>query len=88
MTAGYQFKYKHSDKKIGPVIFVRHNNCSKRTPRPTKHVLQYDLDLNFIKEYDSAKIAAESVGIHVSKICMVCIGKRNKAAGYIWKYKQ
>lgn len=90
LTAGFQFKYKFSDKKIGEVVIARtcHGGSGNRTPRPTKHVLQYDLDWNFIKEYDSAKLASEAVGIHVSKICMVCTGKRNKAAGYIWKYKE
>lgn len=90
LTAGFQFKYKFSDKKIGEVVIVHtyHGGSGNRAPRPTKHVLQYDLDWNFIKEYDSAKLASEAVGIHVSKICMVCTGKRNKAAGYIWKYKE
>ena len=88
LTGGFQFKYKYSDKKIGEVIIVHHGggNRSPR-PRPTRHVLQYDLDGNFIKEYNSAKEASEAVRIHVSKISMVCTGKRNKAAGFDWKYK-
>lgn len=88
LTAGFQFKYKFSDKKIEKVIVEHHGGGGNYAPRQTRHVLQYDLDWNFIKEYNSAKLAAEAVGIHVSKISMVCTGKRNKAGGYIWKYKE
>lgn len=51
-----------------------------------KQVIQYDLNGNFIKIWDSAKEAAQELGIHTSKICLCCQGKRNKTGGYKWTY--
>ena len=89
LTAGFQFKYKYSDKKIGEVVMNKPTGNHQHTsrPRPSKHVLQYDLNFNLIKEFESAKMASKEVGIDPSKISMVCTGKRNKAAGFIWRYK-
>ncbi len=53
----------------------------------SKPVLQYTLDGQFVAEYPSAMEAERQTGISHTKICMVCQGKRNKAGGYIWKYK-
>lgn len=87
LTSGFQFKYKYSDKKIGEVIIVNHGGGNHGGTRKTKHVLQYDMDFNFIKEFDSTKLAAEETGLSASKINMVCNGKRNHTGGFIWKYK-
>lgn len=87
LTAGYQFKYKFSDKEIKEVVFETRKG-RKQSPRKCKHVIQYDLAGNMIKEYDSAKEAAKAVKVNVSKIYMVCSGKRNLSAGFKWKYKK
>lgn len=50
-------------------------------------VLQYDLKLNFIKEWDSAIDVMEKLKINKSGISMVCIGKAKTAGGFIWRYK-
>lgn len=51
-----------------------------------KRVLQYDLDGNFIKEWLSVAKAEKALGIN--NIKLVCYGKRKKAGGYFWKYKE
>lgn len=51
-----------------------------------KQVIQYDLNGNLIKIWNSAKEAAQELGIHTSKICLCCQGKRNKTGGYKWTY--
>ena len=48
-------------------------------------VLQYTLDLVFIKEYPSIMEAKRQTGI--KNICLVCQGKRKSAGGYVWRYK-
>lgn len=63
---------------------LQYNNSNKSRSKP---VMQYTLDMVFIKEYPSAKEAERQTGIQNSKICMVCNGKRKSAGGYIWKYK-
>lgn len=49
-------------------------------------VKQYDIDGNFIKEYESAKMASDE-----TKICYVSIkkcrqGKQKTAGGFVWTY--
>ncbi|MEY2647025.1 MAG: Flavobacterium phage Fpv2 [Bacteroidota bacterium] len=50
-------------------------------------ILQYDLDGNFIKEWDGIIDATKSVGKHSTNIMRCCNGKFKQAYGYIWKYK-
>ena len=57
-----------------------------RNNKLCKPVLQFDLNGNFIREYFSASEAQRLTGIN--KITPCCRGERNKAGGYIWKYKQ
>lgn len=51
----------------------------------TKKVLQYDLQNNFIREWDC--ISEPRKLYHNSHIADCCSGKRKTAGGYIWKYK-
>lgn len=48
-------------------------------------VLQYTLDMVFIKEYPSIMEVKRQTGI--KNIGLVCQGKRKSAGGYIWRYK-
>ena len=51
-------------------------------------VEKYTLDGEFVCDYKSLNEAAKSVGkSHSGNISNCCSGKRNKAYGYIWKYK-
>ena len=59
--------------------YGRDNPCSIK-------VLQYDLQGNFIKEWDS--IADAHRALRASHITDCCKGKRNYSKGYIWKYKE
>lgn len=51
-----------------------------------KPILQLNLDGVVVKEWDSIKSAAESLGIHYTAITMVLKGKHNTSAGFKWKY--
>jgi hypothetical protein len=53
-----------------------------------KPVLQFDLDNNFIQEFDSASSAAKSLGYDKSGNITNCCRDRCKSTlGYRWKYK-
>lgn len=54
----------------------------------SKKVLQYDMQDNFIKEWDSTAEAGRQLKINQSNISACCRGKRNNAGGYVWKYKE
>lgn len=51
-------------------------------------IIQYDLEGNFIREWDSVKEFENTTGLKSNgSICLCCQGKRNKTLGYTWKYK-
>jgi len=52
-----------------------------------KPILQYDLNENFIKEWESAVEANKFLGFNKSHISCCAKGKRKTAMGFIWRYK-
>jgi hypothetical protein len=53
-----------------------------------KPVLQFDLDNNFIQEFDSASSAAKSLGCsNGGNITNCCKGRCKSTLGFKWKYK-
>lgn len=78
-TNGFIWKYKE-DKEYPLKLNY------KVEKRINKKVLQYDLNGNFIAEYPSIYSAIKITSIPHIYCC--CIGKRNKAGGYIWKFKE
>lgn len=58
------------------------NNCIKRRIK----VKQYDLDDNFIKEYESILDAANNTPAKTGAISRCLTGKNRTAGGYKWKY--
>lgn len=69
-------------EKIPPVK-SRYGRVSEKLSYLT---LQYDKDGNLIKEWENAKIAGKTLGINPNNIQQVCVGKRKKCGGFIWKY--
>lgn len=50
-------------------------------------IIQYDLNNNFIEEWESTKIAGTTLNIHASNI-NACLKNKTKTSGkFIWKYK-
>jgi hypothetical protein len=53
-----------------------------------KPILQYDLEGNFIKEWDSVQEFENTTGLKSNgSICLCCQGKAKTSLGYKWKYK-
>ena len=59
----------------------------RRSKKKSKPVLQYTLDGEFVREWESAKQAEKEGGFDNGHIISVCKGKRPHHKGYIWKYK-
>lgn len=55
--------------------------------KKTKPILQYDINDNFIKRFDSVKEAKESLSIKGNDIISVCKGRRKTCGGYKWRYE-
>jgi hypothetical protein len=71
---------------------TKHIIRDKKLGKPTKKsqpILQYDLNGNFIKEWNKIKEASEYMGKikDTSSITSCCRGKQKTAFGFIWKYK-
>ena len=69
-----------------------YNNSYKRLAKrkgklKQKIVIQYSLDGDFIKEWENAEIAANSIGLTTRAIYNCCQGRTKTSGGYKWKYK-
>lgn len=65
-------------------IHAYRNGLNKRN----KEVLQYDMEGNFIKEWNSIRQAGKELGISFTQIGACARGELKKAHNYIWKYKE
>lgn len=52
-----------------------------------KLILQYDLNGNFIREWESIELASKSTNINRNGITGCAIGRYKQSGGFIWKYK-
>lgn len=73
--------HKHSKMHLDEMP----NKMIKETQKP---VLQLTLDGQFVAEYPSIAEAARQTGTYTSNICKCIKGIRNKAGGFIWKFKE
>lgn len=64
---------------------AKKNNFKGRPKK--KPVVQYDLNGNYVAEYDSVLEAGEQCNIWKGGISSVLHNKQKTAGGYIWKYK-
>jgi group I intron endonuclease len=60
---------------------------SRSSSKHSKSILQYDINNNFIKEWDCIKDAAEFCGVSKTSVISCLKGRTHKSAGYKWKYK-
>lgn len=66
---------------------TRNQRCKDCNKQYFKPVLQYDLEGNLIKEYETLGDASRDIKGDISAIIRVCKNRQNIAYGYIWKYK-
>ena len=64
------------------------NADNKRTKESYRKVNQYTRDMKFIKEWSSAKEAADELNIDYNTIIEVCLGYKKTYKDCIWKYKE
>lgn len=51
-----------------------------------KKIIQYDLEGNIIRKWNSIKEAGETLNIHRSNISLCLSNKYKTAGGYVWRY--
>jgi hypothetical protein len=67
-------------------IYTKERN-QKLSDKISKYILQYDLNGNFIKEWESAIQVQKELGFNGSNIGNCYNGKFKKAYNFIWKFK-
>ena len=75
------YNENYGSKKEREIKTKTLNNCINGH----KKIIQYDLNNNFIKEWNSLTEASNTLNISIGNISSVINGKRNQAGGYIWK---
>lgn len=63
----------------------RNKRISQNTRRK-KRIVQFDLNRNAIREWESISSASEFYGVGRTSICACCNGRQKTSAGYIWEY--
>ena len=83
---GFQWKYESDERIIKPIKSFQERAKERAIKNNKKEVNQYDLNGNFIKTWDSIKLAEETLNIH--KISLCCRNKQKNAGGYLWRYNK
>ena len=83
------FKHFHNEEyNINLVIdHIDGNKLNNNTNPAIKPVLQFDKNMNFIQEFQSAREAARQLNLDSSTISKVCRGVNKTHGGYIFQYK-
>lgn len=81
-SGGYHWKYFNNIKTNDTTKYRKNNVINKRK------ISQYDLQGNFIKEYESITLASNETNTDISKIMRTLKGKITKSNKYIWKYSE
>ena len=72
--------YSHNMKHA-----FKNNLINANRPKKTK-VFQYDLNGNFIKQWDCIRDVEKEFKVSHTAIRFCCLGKNKTCRGYIWKY--
>lgn len=88
---GYIWKYEEEIDIINDTPQLKELNFKRKISerhKYDKHVYQFDINGNFIKEYLSCQHAKRETNIDNSSIAKSARKIKNKAGGYIWRYKE
>lgn len=71
-----------------PEMAIRNIRANKRKPmKRNRKVLQYDTNMNFLKEWDNINCICKELGLNRSAIGNCCLGNSKTSQGFIWEYK-
>ena len=90
--------HPRSNETIKKISKTKQNNPRNTTPEMIetfrkcspfkKPILQYDIEGNFLKEFESINEAARKLNIRNDGISVCLREKQKTSAGFIWKYKE
>ena len=65
----------------------RNIHLRRNTNNVVRKIIQYDLDMNEIKRWDSLIEACNFYNIQSSNVIKCCKGERSTACGFVWRYR-
>lgn len=81
-----------SDNRVENLEWTSHadnmTHSFRELGKNVRHIVQLDLDNNFIERWNSIVEASEATGICRTDIGECCRGSRKHAKGYKWKYEE
>jgi len=78
---------KHKVVMVGGFVWRFEGDITPPKYKKIVSVCKYDLNHNFIKEYDTISDAVRDNGLTPGTISRCCKGVTKSAGGFIWKYK-
>lgn len=82
-----QINHKDEDKQNNCVSNLEWCTCKYNTRySKAKKIIQYDLEGNYIKEWDCIKQVEEELNIKSNNLGNCLKGRNKTAGGYIWRY--
>lgn len=78
---------RHKVVAVGGFIWRFEGDLTPPQYKNRKVVLQYDLNMNYIGEFENIRQASLATKTNDSTIRSCCKGKCQSAGGFIWKYK-
>ena len=82
--------YSHNNSEAYRIglkkIDYQNSSFKKYNDSVKKKINQYDMNMNFIKKWDSIQEASKKLNIHSSHICKCCKGKIKSIKGFKWRY--
>ena len=78
---------KHKVTYVGGYVWRFEGDITPPKYKKIVSVCKYDLNHNFIKEYDTISDAVRDNGLTPGTISRCCKGVTKSAGGFIWKYK-
>ena len=80
-------KHNNSLSNLSLVTHRENMNWGSLPEKLAKHILQYDKNGNFIKEWTSGWSIQRELGFNRANISQCANGKRKSAHGYVWVFK-
>ena len=90
-TLSEETRKKMAESHIGMTFSEEHKKKISEANKgkinsPTKSVLQYSMNGEFITKYPSTREAERITGCYHNSISACCEGKQKSAGGYVWRY--
>lgn len=85
-SCGYIWRFKNDVPNVDE-FKNEHINFSRKQIK-TEHVMQFNLDGSFIKEFNSASEAAKQYNCDSHTITYACSGRTKTGVGYLWMWSR